>query len=53
MSDYREAVSAYLTALDLDPDNADELTNHLAEIAVELCRIPIEVAEKLEGKMMH
>jgi hypothetical protein len=47
---YRDAVSAFLTALDLDPDNADDLTDHIAEVATQLCDIPEDVAEKLEGK---
>jgi hypothetical protein len=34
----------------LDPDNADDLTDHIAEVATQLCDIPEDVAEKLEGK---
>ena len=43
-------MSAFLTALDLDPDNADDLTDHIAEVATQLCDIPEDVVEKLEGK---
>lgn len=50
VNNYRDAVSAFLTALDLDPDNADDLTDHIAEVAEHICHIPKDVLEKLEGK---
>ncbi|XP_071154491.1 tetratricopeptide repeat protein 28-like isoform X2 [Mytilus edulis] len=48
VNNYRDAVSAFLTALDLDPDNADDLTDHIAEVAEHICHIPKDVLEKLE-----
>ncbi|XP_041369335.1 tetratricopeptide repeat protein 28-like [Gigantopelta aegis] len=42
-----EALDAFLTSLDLEPDNADILTSHIVSVAAELCRMSDEFTESL------
>ncbi|XP_052790745.1 tetratricopeptide repeat protein 28-like isoform X2 [Mya arenaria] len=44
---YKEALTSFLTALDLDPDNTDELTDLIAHVAAQLCDIPEEMKDSL------
>lgn len=49
---YKEALMALLTSLDLDPTNADELTNIIASVAVNMCKISPDLLETLHGKLV-
>ncbi|XP_048245138.1 tetratricopeptide repeat protein 28-like [Haliotis rufescens] len=45
----KEALISFLTALDLDLDDADRLTNHIASVASHLCDMPTEFRKSLKG----
>lgn len=47
---YKEALTSFLTALDLDPDHSDELTDLIADVAAQFCNIPEETRKALRGK---
>lgn len=49
---YKEALTSFLTALDLDPDSSDELTDHIADVAAQLCNIPEKTRTALKGKYL-
>ncbi|XP_067661035.1 tetratricopeptide repeat protein 28-like [Haliotis asinina] len=44
----KEALVSFLTALDLDLDDADRLTNHIASVASHLCDMPSEFRKSLK-----
>ncbi|XP_061183714.1 tetratricopeptide repeat protein 28-like isoform X2 [Saccostrea echinata] len=44
-----EALNAFLTALDLDPQSADELTTSIATVSTFFCEIPPDVLRKIKG----
>ncbi|KAL3871452.1 hypothetical protein ACJMK2_039449 [Sinanodonta woodiana] len=39
LQQYKEALTSFLTALDLNPDNGDELTDFIAEVSAKFCNI--------------
>lgn len=45
----KEALASFLTALDLDPDNADELTDYIADVAAAVCHLPQDLMDSLKG----
>ena len=45
----KEALASFLTALDLDPDNADELTDYIADVAAAVCHLPKDMMDSLKG----
>ncbi|XP_053380746.1 tetratricopeptide repeat protein 28-like isoform X2 [Mercenaria mercenaria] len=45
---YKEALTSFLTALDLDPDSSDELTDFIADVAATFCNIPEETSNALK-----
>ncbi|KAK7502589.1 hypothetical protein BaRGS_00006164 [Batillaria attramentaria] len=49
MRQFKDAVNSLLTALDLDPDNADKLTNHIASAVIKSCGISRDVAKTLKA----
>jgi septal ring factor EnvC (AmiA/AmiB activator) len=50
LNQFQESIAALLTALDLDPDNADKLTNHIASTVARFCNISKELARSLKGE---
>lgn len=46
---HKEALTSFLTSLDLDPDNAEELTDLIADVAGQFCNIPKEMSDSLKG----
>lgn len=46
-----EALNAFLTALDLDPELADELTTYIATVSTFFCEIPPDVLKKIKGSI--
>ncbi|XP_076455182.1 uncharacterized protein LOC143289867 isoform X2 [Babylonia areolata] len=49
MSQYKDAITSLLTALELDPDNADKLTNHIAATVSRFCNISKDLAKSLKA----
>lgn len=49
MGEFKDAVNSLLVALDLDPDNADKLTNHIAATVIKYCGISKDLAKSLRG----
>ncbi|XP_069120674.1 tetratricopeptide repeat protein 28-like isoform X2 [Argopecten irradians] len=47
MHQNRESINALLTALDLDPDNAEDITDHIAAVVGNICNLSIDLAETL------
>ncbi|XP_060081998.1 tetratricopeptide repeat protein 28-like [Ylistrum balloti] len=47
MQQNRESINALLTALDLDPDNAEDITDHIAAVVGNICNLSIDLAETL------
>ena len=45
----KEALSSFLTALDLEPENADELTDYIADVAAAVCHLPKDLMDALKG----
>ena len=45
----KEALASFLTALDLEPENADELTDHIASVAAAVCHLPKDMMDSLKG----
>ena len=50
MNQFKDAVTSLLTALELDPDNADKLTNHIAATVSRFCNISKDLAKSLKGE---
>ena len=46
----KEALASFLTALDLEPENADELTDHIASVAAAVCHLPKDMMDSLKGE---
>ncbi|XP_052220078.1 tetratricopeptide repeat protein 28-like [Dreissena polymorpha] len=44
---YKEALTSFLTALDLDPDNSDHLTDLIADVAGQFCNISEQMRDSL------
>lgn len=44
-----DALNAFLTALDLDPERADEMTTYIATVSTFFCEIPKDVLKKIKG----
>ena len=51
LGQYREGLSGYLNALELDtdPTHADILANHIASLAHHFCYMPDNLIERLPG----
>ena len=50
MNKFKDAIHSLLTALDLEPDNADRLTNHIAATVARFCNISKDLAKSLKGR---
>ncbi|KAK3087168.1 hypothetical protein FSP39_002523 [Pinctada imbricata] len=48
LEQYIKALDAYITALDLDPDNSDLITNHIAVLCAKFCDIPYSVLDRIK-----
>lgn len=46
-----DALNAFLTALDLDPERADEMTTYIASVSTFFCEIPQDVLKKIKGNI--
>lgn len=44
-----DALNAFLTALDLDTERADEMTTYIATVSTFFCEIPKDVLKKIKG----
>ncbi|KAL8606426.1 hypothetical protein ACOMHN_060331 [Nucella lapillus] len=49
MNQFKDAITSLLTALELDPDNADKLTNHIAATVSRFCNISKDLAKSLKA----
>lgn len=47
----KQAINALLTALDLDPESADDITDHIAAVVGHMCGCPFDLAETLHSKL--
>lgn len=45
----KDALTLFLKALDLDPKHADQLSSHIAVVAVNFCNVPDERIDDLKG----
>lgn len=46
-----DALNAFLTALDLDPERADEMTTYIASVSTFFCEIPQDILKKIKGNI--
>ncbi len=48
-----DALNSFLTALDLEFENTDKLTNHIALVASRLCDMPLDFTKSLKGRILQ